>query len=141
MNCVIVHTVRKSREMFTNRDTNQGMDSRQKTMKSADNQLTIMLLLVTLLFSILLIPTYIRFIYLTFVTSDTPAKFARSVLLFQITYKLYVTNNGINFFLYCISGRKFRNDLKEILCCGRKSSHTTTETKSMSQTDITNLST
>ena len=33
-------------------------------MKSAENQLTIMLLLVTLLFSILLIPTYIRFIYL-----------------------------------------------------------------------------
>ena len=142
MNYVIVQTVRKSREMFTIRDTNQGMYSRQRTMKSAENQLTIMLLLVTLLFTILLIPTYIRFIYLTSVTSDTPAKLARSVLLFQITYKLYVTNNGINFFLYCISGRKFRNDLKEILCCARKPSHTITEiSKSQSQTEMTNSST
>ena len=75
-----------------------------------------MLLLVTLLFLILLIPTYTRFIYLTFVELDTPTKYATSMLYFQITYKSYTTNNGINFFLYCISGQKFRNDLKEILC-------------------------
>ena len=150
INYIIVQTVRNSRKMFvvtSNRerysDSIQGIDTRQKIMKSAENQLTIMLLLVTLLFSILLIPTYIRFIYLTFVKSDTPAKFARSVLLFQITYKLYVTNNGINFFLYCISGRKFRNDLKEILCCARKSPKAMTdktETKCQSQSEMTNLS-
>ena len=120
------------------------MSTRQKRMKSAENQLTIMLLLVTVLFTVLLIPTYIRFIYLTSVKSDTPSKFARSVFLFQLTYKLYVTNNGINFFLYCISGKKFRNDLKEILCCGRKSSDRRTqaiENKIESQTEMTNLST
>ena len=112
MNYVIVQTVRKSRKMFkrtttsskeNNHDGNRGMDTRHKTMKTAENQLTIMLLLVTILFSILLIPTYIRFIYLTFVKSDTPVKYARSMLIFQITYKLYVTNSGVNFFLYCIS--------------------------------------
>ena len=75
-----------------------------------------MLLLVTMLFLILLIPTYIRFIYLTFVERDTPSKYASSMLFFQVTYKLYTTNNGINFFLYCLSGQKFRNDLKEIIC-------------------------
>ena len=57
-------------------DTNKGIDVRQRTMKSAENQLTIMLLLVTILFLILLIPTYIRFIYLTFVERDTPTKYA-----------------------------------------------------------------
>ena len=98
------------------RGKEQGQETRQRTMKSAENQLTIMLLLVTMLFLILLLPTYIRFIYLTFVERDTPAKYASSMLFFQITFKLYTTNNGINFFLYCISGKKFRNDLKEILC-------------------------
>ena len=55
MNYVIVQTVRKSRKMFTATTTsrkrkdpvgNQGTDSRQRTMKTAENQLTIMLLLV-----------------------------------------------------------------------------------------------
>ena len=93
------------------------METRQRKMKSAENQLTIMLLLLTMLFLILLFPTYIRFIYLNFVKRDSASKYASSMLFFQITYKLYTTNNGINFLLYCISGKKFRNDLKQMLCC------------------------
>ena len=134
MNSVIVKTVSKSRKMFrtntvvsaTGRE--QGQEMRQKTMKSAENQLTIMLLLVTMLFLILLIPTNIRFIYLSFVERDTPAKYASSMLFIQITFKLYTTSNGINFFLYCLSGRKFRNDLKEILCGVGKPSSSRDET-------------
>ena len=109
MNFVIVKTVRNSRKMFSA----TGMDMRQKTMKTTENQLTIMLLLVTTLFLILLGPTYIRFIYVAFVKRDTPLEFAKSMLVFQITAKLYKTNSGINFLLYCISGQKFRNDLKK----------------------------
>ena len=148
MNYIIVQTVRKSRTLFRGTttsskendiDLDQGTDRRQRTMKTAENQLTVMLLLVTILFSILLIPTYIRFIYLTFVKSDTPIKYAKSMLIFQITYKLYVTNSGVNFFLYCISGRKFRNDLKEILCCSRMTSHSRTEAR-RKQSEITILS-
>ena len=122
MNYVIVRTVRNSRKMFTENDTttgatrNQGMQGRQKAMKIAENQLTIMLLLVTTLFLILLCPTYIRFIYMSFVKMDTPLKYADSMLFFQISFKLYATNGGINFLLYSVSGKKFRNDLKEILC-------------------------
>ena len=117
MNYVTVKTVRNSRKMFRNNIKTTGIDAREKSMKSAENQLTTMLLLVTTLFSILLLPTYIRFIYAAFVSSDTPSKYAMSIFIFEISYKLYVTNSGINFFLYCISGKKFRNDLKEILCC------------------------
>ena len=79
MNSVIVQTLSKSRKMFrTNTVVNatgreQGQETREKTMKSAENQLTIMLLLVTMLFLILLMPTNIRFIYLSFVERDTPA--------------------------------------------------------------------
>ena len=41
------------------------------------------------------------------------------MLFYQVTSKLYFTNSGINFFLYCISGQKFRNDLKELLGCNK----------------------
>ena len=94
---------------------------RQKTMKSIENQLTIMLLLVTMLFLILMIPTYLRFIYTNLAPGDTPANCASLILFFHISSKLYVTNSGINFFLYCISGQKFPNDLKEILGCRKGS--------------------
>ena len=123
MNIVIVKAMRNSHEMFetkgttTGRVIKQGMETRQNTMKSVENQLTLMLLSVTMLFLILLCPTYIRFIYLAFAERDTPYKYANSMLFFQISSKLYTTNSGINFFLYCISGQKFRNDLKEILFC------------------------
>ena len=123
MNFVIVNAVRKSRKFFkannetTGKGRDQGMETRKKTMKSAEKHLVIMLLLVTILFLILLCPTYFRFIYLVFAKRDTPFKYAQSVLLSEITAELYASNSGINFFLYCISGKKFRNDLKEILCC------------------------
>ena len=124
MNYVIVKVVRKSRKLFKDNDVNtrrridQGMETRQKNMKYAENQLTIMLLLVTTLFLILICPTYFRFIYLVFARRDTPLDYAKSMFIFQITAKLYITNSGINFFLYCISGKKFRDDLKEtFLCC------------------------
>ena len=113
MNYVIVRTVRQSRKMFS---STAGIETRQKSMKSAESQLTTMLVLVTTLFLILILPSYIRFIYAAFVRTDTPSKFADSLLISEISYHLYVTNSGINFLLYCISGQRFRNDLKEIVC-------------------------
>ena len=114
---VIAKTVRNSRKSFRDNDRTTGIDARQKTMKTAENQLTIMLLLVTTLFLILLCPGYVRFIYLAFAKPDSPLEYANLMLFFQISFKLYTTSSGINFLLYCISGQKFRNDLKEILCC------------------------
>ena len=130
MNYVIINTVRRSRENFENTNAdklhNKGHSiadkNPSKAMKNAENQLTIMLILVTSLFLVLLIPTYIRFMYSTYVNPDTPKKYATFMLFYHISHKLYSTNNAINFFLYCISGRKFRTELKEILCSSRKSS-------------------
>ena len=123
MNYVIVKAVRKSRRMFRSDDktTREGrgqeLDARQRTMKSAQNQVTIMLLLVTTLFLILLFPTYCRYLLLVFIKRDTPLKYVNIMFLFRISALLYISNSGINFFLYCISGKKFRNDLKELLYC------------------------
>ena len=137
MNYVIVKTVRNSRKMFRSNVGTVGEEKRHKTMKSAENQLTTMLLLVTTLFLILLLTTYIRFIYAAFVISDTPSKFATSMLIFEISYKLYVTNSGINFFLYCICGQKFRNDLKELVYCIKRSPSSSSVTLTPTQIPAT----
>ena len=107
MNFVIIKTIRRSRKMFLNNSTSTGtehiqivsagLELRKSTMKNAENQLTIMLLLVTTLFLILLLPSNVRFVYLTFLKPDTPSKYALSTFLMQLTYKLYTTNSGINF--------------------------------------------
>ena len=89
-------------------------------MKNIENQLTTMLLLVTMLFLILMFPINIRFVYTNFVARGTPAKYANFFFLYHLSHKLYFTNNGVNFFLYCISGQKFRNDLKNILGFGKE---------------------
>ena len=132
MNSVIVLTVRRSRKMFKENTTNtkavssslrnKGTDTRQRKMQNAENQLTIMLLMVSILFTVLLIPTNVRAVFVTFCEIDTPSQYASYTLFFQMTVKLASTNNGINFFLFCISGNKFRIDLKEILL-GRSDSH------------------
>ena len=142
MNYVIVQTVRNSRKQFSanDRSTKTKVGTRQTTMKSVENQLTIMLLLVTTLFLILLCPTYFRFIYLVFAKRDTPSKYAESMLIFQVTSKLYTTNSGLNFLLYCISGQKFRNDLKEIVCCSSTTSRSLPGNKETSQSNGTELS-
>ena len=124
MNCIIVKEVRKSRKMFamkkstTASDRSQSVNrqSGQKSKKSVENQLTIMLLLVTTLFLVLLSPSYVQSIYQTLTERDTPSKYANSMLFLETSFSLLNINSAINFFLYCISGQKFRNDLKEILC-------------------------
>ena len=123
MNYFIVKLVRSSHKMFGGTESQCGLKGqgqiRQNKMKITENQLTIMLLLVTTLFLILMTPAYVRYVYTQFANIDTPGKYAGFVFYFHLSQKLYLTNNGINFFLYCISGKKFRNDLKELLCCGR----------------------
>ena len=115
MNCIIIKEVRKSQKKFAKDKKKAG--NKVNGHKSMTNQLTTMLLLVTTLFLILHLPSHPRSIYQTFTKRDTPSKYASSMLFVEIAFELYTTNSGINFFLYCISGQKFRNDLKEILCC------------------------
>ena len=137
MNYVIVKTVRISHKMHRS----NGKVTRHSTAETAEKQLTIMLFLVTTLFLILLCPTYIRFIYLLFAKIDTPFQYANSMIFFQISSKLYTTNSGINFFLYCISGKKFRNDLKEILCCPNSSNVSALSSSTHPETNAVHLNT
>ena len=72
------------------------------------------LLLVTFVFLILNIPIRSLVYYLTFFTGNSAEYFAGLHFFYQFGEKTYYANHGINFFLYVITGKKFRTDLKNL---------------------------
>ena len=113
MNSVIIHTLRKrSFNMLTSE--NQGQDqinNESNKAKQYEKQIYTMLLLVSFTFLILYTPINVVVLYVNFFTGNTPSFFAGQYLFHQVSEKLFYTSHGINFFLYVLSGQKFRADL------------------------------
>ena len=122
MNSVIIHTLRNRvplKEVIevNKSDQGQGQNQGQKT-KNTETQIFIILLLVTFTFLILVTPGYIFFILnVTINFTTSPLLYSGYFLFFNAAQKMYMTNYGINFFLYIISGQKFRTDLKNLFSC------------------------
>ena len=93
----------------------QSSDTREihsKPMTSRDRNAIITLLLVSITFLFLVTPHYIHMALFSVTDmTSTPALHADYTLFFNIKMKLYFLNNSCNFFLYCLSGTKFRNDV------------------------------
>ena len=88
--------------------------------RALEKQLSQMLLTVSFMFLILTLPQYVRYVTYTFVDFRQSAQsYATYILIFNITNKLYITKSAINFILYCISGGRFRRQLKR-LCQSRR---------------------
>ncbi len=96
--------------------------SGKNKVKSLDRQLAIMLTAVSLAFLVLSLPQTIRYVVYTIVDNQSSAAaYANYILAYHMTNKLYATNNSINFYIYCLTGEKFRNDLRELFCWKTKS--------------------
>ena len=94
------------------------IDETDKKKKREEAQITMSLLLVAFAFLLLTAPTYIA--YIVYMFKDpyvSPHTFAGYMFAGFFTGRLLVTNNAINVFLYGVSGRKFRNDLKAVFGC------------------------
>ena len=122
MNSIIIHKLR-TRQLLketieTNRsDQGQGQSQGQRT-KNTETQIFIILLLVTFTFLVLVTPAYIFFILnVTINFTTSPLLYSGYFLFSNAAQKMYMTNYGINFFLYVISGQKFRTDLKKLFSC------------------------
>ena len=121
MNSVIIHTLRK-RTMFVkkpNLRSNEGQDrDHNSKIKTSDKQTYAILLLVAFSFFILITPLYVCLLYMAFVDfTKSPKRYAQFYLFYNTAHKMFYTNNGINFFLYVISGRKFRNEVLQLFKC------------------------
>ena len=130
MNSFIIHTLRKrSRSNLTRSDTQsqtQGQGQSQKgqghssKIKNSEYQIFTILLFVTFAFLILNTPPYVQFLYAMLYDYEHSAKaFAGFFLFYNFVRQTYYTNCGINFYLYVISGQKFRTDLVRLFTCNR----------------------
>ena len=103
MNSVIIYKVR-------NRARNLNIE---KDNKSAENaQMTVLLLSVSFVFLLLNTPSQVYYLIDMYVDfTKTPKDFGTFSLVFNIAKHCHFSNSGVNFFLYVLSGSKFRNDL------------------------------
>ena len=122
MNSVIIHTLRNRLKVIGSVGQSEGQSEGQN-MKSnhSEKQIVTMLLLVTCVFLILNIPARALKFYRRFVSGHSAYYHAGLHLFYQIGNKSNVTNHGINFFLYAMSGQKFRTDLKNMFCSKQSS--------------------
>ena len=115
MNSIIIHKIR-TRSVFK-QEVISSVNENYKT-KTSESQMFAVLLLVTFTFIFLTTIAYVFFLYIRMVDfSKTPGSLAIYYLFYNCAQKMQYTNNGINFFLYMISGRKFRTDLQNLFSC------------------------
>ena len=120
MNSVIIHTLRKRSKQKVSASTGQGDNNGQNSkLKNSEKQVFTMVLLITFAFLVFNIPTRSLVFYQNFYSGDTPYYHAGLHLFYQIGEKSHHTNHAINFFLYVISGQKFRTDLKNLFMGSR----------------------
>ena len=103
---------------------NQGQDHEQGKGQNADKtgssemHVYVILLLITGSFLILTTPGTIVLLYVVHVNIGTsPENYATFFFAETFTEKLFYTSCGINFFLYVLSGKKFRKDLVSLFVC------------------------
>ena len=119
MNIIIIKAVWRSQRL-----RNENQTVQQEKNKNTEVQLTIMLILVSSVFIILLLPFEMREIYYTiFSKAETAKQYAIFIFVFDVTYELYNANYGINFYLYFVSGTKFRRDLLALLGIKSRKQH------------------
>lgn len=83
-----------------------------------ERQLTITLTVLSFTFLILTLPNLVRYAIYSYKDYDSSAQtYAIYFLLYHLTNKLYATNNAINFYVYAITGSKFRKDLRKLMKC------------------------
>ena len=151
MNTVIIHTLHKRSSLLLTRsdtqDEGQGQNQGHSKMKSSEKQIIMMLLLVTFGFFILISPTYGMTFYTLFVDfSNSPKLYAGFILFMSIGQKTFYTNFGINFYLYVISGSKFRSDLLKLFqnlcpyCCKERAQSEQTSLSTSSSVNMAAIS-
>ena len=120
MNAFIIQTIRNRFNVPNAAGEGHGQSQGQgpKNKSATTTQIYIILLLVTFSFLVLTTPGYVILLYIMKVDYDkSPKAFAKFYFLDNIGQKTYYTNCGINFFLYVLSGKKFRTDLMKLLSC------------------------
>ncbi|XP_045208618.2 probable G-protein coupled receptor 139 [Mercenaria mercenaria] len=104
LNSLIIYDTRKSRKTLTARGR-------------SSHECTRMLLTTTIVFVLLVLPNCLFFICRGYWNwRKTSHSIAQYHLVYQIVFMLSDLNHAINFYLYCLSGRNFREKFLQLLC-------------------------
>ncbi len=82
-----------------------------------ESQLAAMLVFVSFALIVLTLPQYLKsVIYNLFIDKQSdPSTYATYILVYNLTNKIYFTNNAVNFYLYCLSSTKYRKDFLSLV--------------------------
>ena len=137
MNSVIIYILRKRLSPHLKKENRpeaefKDQGNKQK-LKNSDRQIFAILFLVTFGFLTLTTPANLLFLFIMIFDFTTSSKlFAGYYLFYHIAQKLYYTNHGINFFLYVISGQKFRTDLLKLFIRPKETDQSSTMVSTLS---------
>ena len=106
--------------------------------ENSEDKVYVMLIVVCVVFILSTLPYYILAIYSSFVA---PSGVQSSIRYFlrQLFMSLWSVNHSVNFYLYCMTGRKFRRELVDMLKVGRRESRRDSRDESNNQSDAANV--
>ncbi|XP_045194441.2 probable G-protein coupled receptor 139 [Mercenaria mercenaria] len=113
-----VISAKKKRDVLRQHSSLSSKQTQHRPEGEMSKKITFMLLVVSFAFLVTTLPMVIVLIYTSF-AEDTEGDYAltRRKLINTIAEMLMYTNHSINFFLYCATGKKFRNQFKALIFC------------------------
>lgn len=111
-------SVRKARVTFACGQSDQ-LNSRTKKVSS----MTVTLIAVSVTFFLLSAPLSFYFIIAPYTPGYSElSQLYREIRSFSFIFVnlLWYSNSAVNFYLYCLTGSKFRKEAKELFCCVQK---------------------
>ena len=111
-------SVREARQRLTPGNTEQF-----ETRNKAANSVTLTVIIVSLTFIILTLPNGLYLIvFFPLFDFETMRGYAKAFLYNTIIFLMLFCNMAVNFYLYCLSGRRFRQEFYNIICGRREAS-------------------
>ncbi|XP_076439150.1 uncharacterized protein LOC143278023 [Babylonia areolata] len=104
------------------KDLTCGDSDQVQAHRKAASSVTVTVIAVSIAFVVLTLPASIDFIVNHVARHrNTATGFERAVEYFieALTILLGNLNHAVNFYLYCLTGRRFREEFLKVLCCGR----------------------
>ncbi|MCP4503917.1 MAG: G-protein coupled receptor [Deltaproteobacteria bacterium] len=110
--CIIIKMQRRNDSDVIRRQSASAMEAQ----RSKEKKVTVMLLIITFVFLLLLLPFFVCHMYRYFVLSSRDDTETREVLFlaWNVSQRLWYTNNAVNFYVYALFGTEFRKELVQL---------------------------
>lgn len=118
LNAIIIIQMSRARAIQKKMSNTPNQDSKGT---NATNQITVMLMTVSIAFFFCMLPFGILQIFTSYVYQPqdmTIALYAKLSLANQVCTMLWMVNHSINVVLYSLTGRKFRHEMLSMFTCG-----------------------